>query len=264
MESITFTCETITPMFMAGADGITPELRAPSIKGALRFWWRAMNGHLSLENMKKVEGEIFGSTEKRSKVIIRVIQKLKESSFKPLLPHKPDSFKSNGFNEKLQFEIKFSLTSSEHFTLEQLKSLFILTVTLGGFGKRSRRGMGSVKILNTENLPKTKEDILTMIKIINPKFSYNSNAEYPIIKNIEIGKNPKSPSNIGQATHETMGQDPTDYKASLGGGSPRFASPIYISILGNGLPVITTLQTVSPTPNNVKAELQEQLKDKIL
>jgi len=34
-------------MFLAGADGVTPELRAPSIKGAMRFWWRACNGHLS-------------------------------------------------------------------------------------------------------------------------------------------------------------------------------------------------------------------------
>ncbi|OPX29474.1 MAG: type III-B CRISPR module RAMP protein Cmr1 [Candidatus Omnitrophica bacterium 4484_171] len=50
MKTITFECETITPMFLAGADGRTPELRPPSIKGAMRFWWRAMNGHLPLVN----------------------------------------------------------------------------------------------------------------------------------------------------------------------------------------------------------------------
>jgi CRISPR-associated protein Cmr1 len=72
MQSITFTCETITPMFLAGADGTTPELRAPSIKGALRFWWRAMNGHLSLEDLKAKEDEIFGGTDNRSKVTLRV------------------------------------------------------------------------------------------------------------------------------------------------------------------------------------------------
>ncbi len=43
MRSITFECETITPMFLACADGKTPELRPPSIKGLMRFWWRAMN-----------------------------------------------------------------------------------------------------------------------------------------------------------------------------------------------------------------------------
>ncbi len=50
-------------MFLAGADGTTPELRAPSIKGALRFWWRAMNGHLSLEELRKQESDLFGNTE---------------------------------------------------------------------------------------------------------------------------------------------------------------------------------------------------------
>ncbi|MEZ4851046.1 MAG: type III-B CRISPR module RAMP protein Cmr1 [Bacteroidia bacterium] len=62
MESITFTCKIITPMFLNGADGKTPELRPPSIKGALRFWWRAVNGHLGLGELRKMETEIFGGT----------------------------------------------------------------------------------------------------------------------------------------------------------------------------------------------------------
>lgn len=80
-HTITFTCETITPMFLSGADGQTPELRPPSIKGALRFWWRAMNGHLSLEELKKKEDEIFGGTEGRSKVVVRVLEPLPKMSF---------------------------------------------------------------------------------------------------------------------------------------------------------------------------------------
>lgn len=60
METITFHCKVITPMFLAGADGQTPELRAPSIKGAMRFWWRALNGHLGVEEMREKEVKIFG------------------------------------------------------------------------------------------------------------------------------------------------------------------------------------------------------------
>ena len=71
MQSITFECEVITPMFLAGADGVTPELRPPSIKGALRFWWRALNGHLELSELKRIEGKIFGDTSRRSNLIIR-------------------------------------------------------------------------------------------------------------------------------------------------------------------------------------------------
>ena len=77
MQTITFECEVITPMFMAGADGTTPELRAPSIKGALRFWWRAMNGHLTLEAMRKAEGEIFGDTTQRSSIILYPLEIIK-------------------------------------------------------------------------------------------------------------------------------------------------------------------------------------------
>lgn len=32
MHTITFTCETITPIFISSADGTTPELSTPSIK----------------------------------------------------------------------------------------------------------------------------------------------------------------------------------------------------------------------------------------
>jgi len=82
MKTITFTCETITPMFLSGADQSKPELRPPSIKGALRFWWRAMNGHLvekksgkwDYSRLKEEESRIFGGTDEksgRSKVVIQ-------------------------------------------------------------------------------------------------------------------------------------------------------------------------------------------------
>ena len=70
-QTLTFYCQTLTPMLLHGADGQTPELRPPSIKGALRFWWRALHGHLSLDILKKREAMIFGSTD----------QKLGKSSF---------------------------------------------------------------------------------------------------------------------------------------------------------------------------------------
>ena len=48
MESQEFEVEIVTPLFLGGADPNKAELRAPSIKGALRFWWRALNPHFSL------------------------------------------------------------------------------------------------------------------------------------------------------------------------------------------------------------------------
>ena len=62
MDKIILKCEIVTPMFCYGADGKTPELRAPSLKGALRFWWRAIHPNLDLERLKKEETEIFGGS----------------------------------------------------------------------------------------------------------------------------------------------------------------------------------------------------------
>ena len=62
MEMLTVTLKTVTPLFLAGADGRTPELRAPSIKGMMRFWWRAMKV-LSIEELRKEEGDLFGSSD---------------------------------------------------------------------------------------------------------------------------------------------------------------------------------------------------------
>jgi CRISPR-associated protein Cmr1 len=73
-ETVTATFEIVTPMFIAGAnngrDGV-PELRVPSILGALRFWWRALAwarlpaGDLNdaIRRLKEWEAELFGSAQ---------------------------------------------------------------------------------------------------------------------------------------------------------------------------------------------------------
>jgi CRISPR-associated protein Cmr1 len=48
---------------MSGADQNAPELRAPSIKGAMRFWFRAMMGKVlndDVEKVKYLESKLFG------------------------------------------------------------------------------------------------------------------------------------------------------------------------------------------------------------
>ncbi|MDW8345848.1 MAG: type III-B CRISPR module RAMP protein Cmr1 [Bacteroidia bacterium] len=71
MKKVIFSFETVTPMFLGGADMNTPEIRVPAIKGALRFWWRAMNAHLVQKKndkwdysvLKQYETAIFGGTD---------------------------------------------------------------------------------------------------------------------------------------------------------------------------------------------------------
>jgi CRISPR-associated protein Cmr1 len=65
VERIEATYRVVTPMFLSGADQAKAELRLPSIKGALRFWWRALAwGRLGgdLRAIRDEEDRLFGST----------------------------------------------------------------------------------------------------------------------------------------------------------------------------------------------------------
>jgi CRISPR type III-B/RAMP module RAMP protein Cmr1 len=136
MKTVTFSCETITPMFMYGADSKTPELRPASIKGVMRFWWRAINGDLPLDKLKKQEYEIFGSTEKKSSFSI----KIKNYRFQ---------------NNKIlgTFEIKFLLSNRCDFDIE---NFFKMVVLLGGFGKSAKKqDKGKIKIIQVREMKRT-------------------------------------------------------------------------------------------------------------
>jgi CRISPR-associated protein Cmr1 len=148
-------------MFLAGADGQTPELRAPSIKGAMRFWWRALNGHLGVKEMKAKEDGIFGGVTEnaasRSKVTLRV----KQNGIKTgRLPRTKDDKIQNPGIHYLWYTIPMNndrpgiwegdftvqLTSFESLALEEAAFSFWMLANFGGLGTRSRRGAGSFKI----------------------------------------------------------------------------------------------------------------------
>jgi CRISPR-associated protein Cmr1 len=80
METIEATYRVTTPMFLGGADQ-QAELRLPSFKGALRFWWRAsvwpriaaQGG--SVKDLHRKEAELFGSSDEKvgqSKIGLRL------------------------------------------------------------------------------------------------------------------------------------------------------------------------------------------------
>lgn len=52
-NTITATFEIVTPMFLGDADQKATSIRPTAIKGALRFWWRALNGNMSLTDLAK-------------------------------------------------------------------------------------------------------------------------------------------------------------------------------------------------------------------
>lgn len=314
MEKITFECEVITPMFLAGANGSTPELRPPSIKGAMRFWWRAMNGHLITWNEEKKhwdytvlrnqEEELFGSSvEKVGKSKFSIViptdnndkdenEELKLIEGKEcFLPHhiggmecqacKDNNYKGEckkGIPRKCfksgKFRVKFIFKETK--INDQVKDLFILTTILGGFGKRSRRGFGSITITGIEGkddfkYPNTLPEI---IKLMNSYYKLDDktkpnkilinniiSADYPFIKEIQCGQKKEYTALlelIGKKTHKY-----NDDSLGYAKGKKRLGSPIYVSTIFNEdrdlLPIITTLNTVingeTPSQNSFKEEI---------
>jgi CRISPR-associated protein Cmr1 len=217
METITFECEVITPMFLAGADGQKPELRPPSIKGAMRFWWRAMNGHMSIDVLREKEAAIFGGTGKnrdsseqgKSSFSIRIKEDFPEDSIL--------SIKNKEYNDYINELKKYPGISylyysviamnKREFFLDGKKAFFDLTVSkndiptdliqtlllvslFGGFGSRSRRGAGNI-LISTQNEKyksmldlshiNTREELQKFI-IKSFDFKVSKNNSYSILK----------------------------------------------------------------------------------
>lgn len=203
MKTITFNCQFITPAFIGGADtefGI-PELRPPSIKGALRFWWRAMNAHLVDISDKKIpdytnllgnDELLFGGVSQvtqKSPVTIRVVEKdMKyiqgrnvfiggqfegmEYLFYSLKHHKADNW---GFNVQSNFDIIFSAKEKNEIELSKAIASFWLLINFGSVGTRARRCAGSISVnsivdnfgllnKNTSFLPSEKENAIDFFK----------------------------------------------------------------------------------------------------
>jgi CRISPR-associated protein Cmr1 len=176
MNSVGFDLKIVTPMFLGGANITDAELRVPSIKGMLRFWWRATCGIESLEEMKKMEAEIFGSTEQKASFSIQVVNSNNINSMLDL-KERGEKFKVHGHNvniidylsygthkpEKGQGNVYFKqyITPDSSFSLKfqfynnelkgDLLRAFYFFIAYGGLGSRNRNGFGSLHIKNNDN-----------------------------------------------------------------------------------------------------------------
>ena len=75
MKRETFEVEFVTPCFLAGAEE-KAEWRAASIRGQLRWWFRAVGGGRwdgDLHRVRTEEARLFGSTDRRSMLTVRAL-----------------------------------------------------------------------------------------------------------------------------------------------------------------------------------------------
>jgi CRISPR-associated protein Cmr1 len=162
--------ETVTPLFLGGA-AQQPELRPASVRGALRYWLRALVGSeygSSLEDLHEKENSVFGSTEKSSSIVVRLLGELprmhnfdldRNAQGQQLRTGHNYFYYSTrlGQNERIPFfpadanlptlvlqSRPSEPTNSDSFALAA-GAAWLLT-NLGGLGMRARRCAGSVQV----------------------------------------------------------------------------------------------------------------------
>lgn len=202
----------ITPLFMSGADRKMAELRAGSIRGVLRFWWRALAlGHYeSWEEVRKAEFALFGSSSGGQSRVHISISAPEESlnrrrSGEQLMDRSGKILDYGGrylgygvvdisghasrpyLDAPLKFDVKIHLRpqcrkSPENLSEEAdlLEGALKAMGLVGGIGSRSRRGFGSVTLLGlkrdgvlTYEAPKNAGSYLACLREFVKKYIRN-------------------------------------------------------------------------------------------
>lgn len=151
MAQLKLTVKTVTPLLMNGAGG-KPELRAASFRGVLRYWLRALLGAKYPENTQALfeeESRYWGSTSRGSAINLRVIGRLKRGTEQLDNVVLPSRLRFEHFSAGQEFLLLLSthpLQNPNMVFTSQLYSSLLLACTLGGFGKRARRGGGHIQI----------------------------------------------------------------------------------------------------------------------
>jgi len=226
LRCVDIKCQVITPIINYGVNSIEPALREASLKGMLRYWWRAITTWDNTEDMFKYESRLFGDSQGiqgksplKIKIELEKVQKSNDDKFAyPLKPHdKQNPVKKNAFPPEQYFNVKFFINEnllnkdiiSANDYEELIKNLMIATFILGGIGKRTRRGYGSSIIkeingtklnLHYNNIGDELVDYLNRIcKIVHKREFYQKidnqviintsgiATKYPTIQKIELG-----------------------------------------------------------------------------
>ena len=146
--------EVLTPLFNRGAFQDTPELRVSSIRGMVRWWFRALGGAADEEKEvfggmkkfgKRLNGEVIASN-----LVFRVsrIRAQSANPKPPTLPHKhgreasPQAAFAPGAKFHLEVFTRFSeLDKGVERKVESALEVWLL---LGAIGLRANRGGGNV------------------------------------------------------------------------------------------------------------------------
>lgn len=171
VQTVRVTLEAVTPLFIGGVDPRgTPELRPPSVKGALRAWWRALYGgvqpQISPAQLAAAERDVFGNTDSASPIIVRLpaanLQTPEEwqTNEYPGIDYLFFAFRGTrresprkGFPAGQQFDLILQTRpganpEAANAAFKQACAALWLWVWFGALGARSRRGAGCLRALS--------------------------------------------------------------------------------------------------------------------
>ena len=271
MKTIEAKFKIVTPMFLHGADQTKAEIRVSSIKGMLRFWWRALNYDDNISKVWEKDAYIFGGSDQKigkSKVMFtltenntstKIAEKWSTNEWKSYIGYGLTNKKTkNSELEKTEclepggeFKIRIDIDEKQDgnkniIAYDEVVKVLKVFGLLGGLGSRSRRGWGSISIveLKTDNhtsweIPH-KEDKYTyeLKKLLgNSKNNASLPPEYTAFYSgtrIVISKNPFP---TYESAFKEIAEEYKNYdKKNEGFGSPRKnsngrrASPLFIHI----------------------------------
>lgn len=175
-NALTMTLETVTPLFLAGAEPRgQPELRPPAFRGALRYWLRAALGGVlgdDAEAVAKAEAAVFGSTNPEWGGAGAVTVRIRHGPLLQPQPYqhggvtgagylfwsmaesgrgRPDRYQAakQFFPQGISFDATLACrpgVRAPEAALAQAVAALWLLIHLGGVGSRARRAGGSLAV----------------------------------------------------------------------------------------------------------------------
>ncbi len=259
MKKLEITLEMVTPMLLGGAEAKSspPELRPPAFRAAMRYWFRATAGGVigdaNLDGLHQLETAVFGSPEVGSPVSISLGGNLAHS-LQPILPHEPNSGRREAFSSFQQFQLVMrGRPGTDELIWGNACRALNLALLFGGVGLRSRRGFGSLRVLESsdKSVPVTpitfEKDRWAKRTIVIAQAAAEWIRELATRLKIPITGLPSCPTNFPCAAKDALvrivplGQSNPDESLKslmsvmpqvnwLGGISPRQSSPLWMRV----------------------------------
>lgn len=188
LQSLTLQLKTITPILGGGPVARQlPEvdiIRVPTLRGHLRFWWRALYGHELVsdgekgrQELARRERELWGGMGAGEEHALRSQVELRVTGVQPAgkdegpiklgtppayalwTARNPLSEESDVPRWKKDLQFTLELLAPEGEALRQAHQALRAWLLFGGYGSRTRRGCGSVTLLSAQEreawLPRT-------------------------------------------------------------------------------------------------------------